>query len=424
MRWMCDVAMSLLIAAILASAGCRKEERIAETKGQQLDPERAKASTAANKAPAAMPSGHEHGAATAPPASARADGGAPAALPPGFATVEVSPGRQQLLGIATIPVRRRSFAKGVRTIGIVQADETRTAHVHVKYEGFIEKIFINYTGRAVRKGQPLFRIFSRELLAAQQEYLSSRAALGRVPPAGGDAVRAAAGQFVNASRERLRLFDVPASVLERIERTGVAERAMTVVSPLSGNVIEKQAIEGLAVTPMAHLYVISDLSRVWVVADVYERDLAQVAVGQKARMNLDAFPGRAFEGVLSFVSPVLDESTRTVKVRFEFANPEGALRPGMYATAEIAGESHEGLTVPSDSIIDTGERKIVFVAQGPGRFAPRAVKTGAALGNEYEVVEGLVQGEIIAATGQFLLDSESRIRGARSGGKAPAHGGH
>jgi Cu(I)/Ag(I) efflux system membrane fusion protein len=357
-------------------------------------------------------------------AAAPADGGGPGrgALP-GHADVAVDPARQQLLGIKTAPVERQTIDRSIRTVGIMQSDETRTSHVHVKFEGFIEQIYVDYTGRPVRTGQPLFKIFSRELLAAEQEYLSSRAALARVPAAAGDAVRASAQQLVAASRERLRLFDVPPSVLRDIERTGVAQRAITILSPQTGTVVEKQAIAGLAVTPMMHLYVIADLSKVWVLADIYERDLAQIKVGQLAKMQVDALPGRRFEGAVTFVSPVVDQATRTVKVRFEFQNREGALRPGMYATVEIAAPGGLALVIPSDSVVDTGERKIVFVARGEGRFEPRPIVTGAAFNGRYEVIAGLEEGDVIATSGQFLLDSESRIRGARTPG-GPKHGGH
>jgi Cu(I)/Ag(I) efflux system membrane fusion protein len=341
----------------------------------------------------------------------------------GYAPVVVDPGRQQLLGIKTAPVTRQRIDKPIRTVGVVQMDETRTTHVHVKYDGFIEQIYVNYTGRLVHKGQPLFKIFSRDLLAAEQEYLASRTAAARVAPGASDAVRKAAQQLANAARERLRLFDVPPSVLADIERTGVAQRSITVISPQTGNVIAKEAIEGLAVTPMMHLYIIADLSRVWLVADFYERDMAQLHVGQQATMRIDALPGRTFSGTVTFVSPTVDPSTRTIKVRFEFPNQDGALRPGMYATVELAAMGGEGLVVPADSVIDTGERKVVFVAHGDGKFEPRAIVTGVALEGQYQVLAGLRDGEVIATSGQFLLDSESRIRGARTGG-GPAHGGH
>jgi len=342
----------------------------------------------------------------------------------GYAPVTVDQGRQQLLGIQTITLSKQKLAKTIRTVGLVQTDETRTAHVHVKFEGFIEEMYVNYTGKTVKKGQPLFKIFSRDLMAAEQEYLSSRAALGRMPAnASIEPARAATKDLVAASRRRLELFDVSPSVLAQIERTGEAQRAITILSPQTGIVVEKQALQGLAVTPMMHLFVVADLSRVWVVADVYERDLAQVKIGQQAKLTIDAFPGRAFTGLVTFISPTLDEITRTAKVRFEFPNADFLLKPHMYATVELRVDLGEGVVVPSDAVVDTGERKIVFVAHDGGHFEPRAITVGMALDGAYQVLEGLSAGDAIASQGQFLLDSESRIRGATSGGQ-PAHGGH
>jgi Cu(I)/Ag(I) efflux system membrane fusion protein len=391
-RTLTGIALPWLLGAVLAlSAACKSDSAPA---------------TATTPKPV-----HQHGQAETAP------------LPSGYAPVEVDQGRQQLLGIKTLTVTRQAMDKGIRTVGLVSSDETRTAHVHVKYDGFIEELFVNYTGRAVKKGQPLFKIFSRELLAAQQEYLASRGALAGAG-APGQPSRVAADQLVAAARERLRLFDVPADVIARLDRTGVAERAITVVSPITGTVLEKQALQGLAITPMVHLFVIADLARIWVVADIYDRDLAAVKVGQEAKLYLEALPGRPFTGKVTFLSPVVDPNTRTVKVRFEFANADGALRPGMYATVQIDAGQSESLVIPADSLIDTGERKVVFVALANGRFEPRAIITGAATGGQYEVTEGLHEGDTIAASGQFLLDSESRIRGARTGGALPAHGGH
>ena len=343
---------------------------------------------------------------------------------PGYAPVVVDQGRQQLLGIRTVTLSKQKLAKTIRTVGLVETDETRTAHVHVKFEGFIEELYVNYIGKMVKKGQPLFKIYSRDLLAAEQEYLSSRAALGHMPTSASiEPARAATRDLVAASRRRLELFDVPASVLSQIERTGEAQRAITILSPLTGIVIEKEALQGIAVTPMMHLFVVADMSRVWVVADVYERDLSQVKIGQRAKLAIDAFPGRAFTGLVTFISPTLDDITRTAKVRFEFPNTDLLLKPRMYATVELAVDLGEGIVVPSDAVVDTGERKIVFVAHDGGHFEPRALKLGMALDGAYQVLDGLTEGDSIASEGQFLLDSESRIRGASGGGK-PAHGGH
>lgn len=343
---------------------------------------------------------------------------------PGWAPVVVDPGRQQLLGIRTITLHPQALARKIRMVGLVETDETRTSHVHVKFEGFIEKVQVGFVGQQVRKGQPLFDIYSRDLFSAQQEYLSARASLAGLPQGPlSQSTRAAAEEVVAAARRRLELYDVPPAVLARLERTGQAQRAISILSPQGGTVIAKEALEGLSVTPMVHLYVIADLSRVWVVAEVHERDLAQVKVGQPATLVIDAHPGRGFAGQATFISPTLDQSTRTARVRFEFPNRDGALKPGMFATVNLEADLGSGLAVPSDAVIDTGERQIVFVAHAGGHFQPRAIRLGVALDGAYQVLEGLEAGEAIASQGQFLLDSESRIRGAGKGG-GPSHGGH
>lgn len=325
--------------------------------------------------------------------------GAHAGLP-GYAPVVVDQGRQQLLGIRAVTLSKQRLAKTIRTVGLVETDETRTTHVHVKFEGFIEELYVNYIGKMVKKGQPLFKIYSRDLLAAEQEYLSSRAALGRMPSSASiEPARVATRDLVAASRRRLELFDVPASVLSQIERTDEAQRAITILSPQTGIVIEKQALKGIAVTPMMHLFVVADLSRVWVVADIYERDLSQVKIGQRAKLAIDAFPGRPFTGLVTFISPTLDEITRTAKVRFEFPNTDLLLKPLMYATVELAVDLGKGIVVPSDAVVDTGERKIVFVAHEGGHFEPRALKLGIALDGAYQALEGLKEGDRIASEG-------------------------
>jgi Cu(I)/Ag(I) efflux system membrane fusion protein len=344
---------------------------------------------------------------------------------PGYAPVQVDDSRRQLLGIRTVPVSRAQLKKTIRAVGLVSADETRASQVHVKFEGFIERIFVNYVGQEVHNGQPLFTIYSQDLLAAQHEYLSSKAALARIPEAMvADPARNASRSLVAASRQRLELFDVPRGVLAEIDRTGTPIRNITITSPQRGTVVEKKAVAGLAVDPMTALYVIADLGRVWVLADVQERDMAQVKRGQEARLTIDALPGRKLAGTVAFVSPTVGDATRTTKARIEFDNAAGILKPGMYTTAMIDVDLGEGIAIPEDAIIDTGERKIVFVAHEGGHFEPRAIETGISLQGLVQVISGLKEGEQIAQTGQFLLDSESRLRAAAAGGAASAHAGH
>jgi membrane fusion protein, copper/silver efflux system len=405
--WMAGAGMVLLVGA--ASCGGRGEQGGAATQ------------SAVSKSGA--PEHGQHGGAP---------GGGKGSPPkqvgpgiPGYAPVQVDDSRRQLLGIRTVSVSRTRLKKTIRTVGLVSADETRASQVHVKFEGFIERIFVNYVGQEVQTGQPLFTIYSQDLLAAQQEYLSSRAALGRIPEAKvADPARNASRSLVAASRQRLQLFDVPRGVLAEIDRTGVPQRFITITSPQRGTVVEKQAVAGLAVEPMTVLYVIADLGRVWVLADVQERDMAQVKGGQAARLTVDALPGQKLAGRVAFVSPTVGDATRTAKARIEFDNAAGILKPGMYATAMIDVDLGEGIAIPEDAIIDTGERKIVFVAHDGGHFEPRSIEVGISLEGSVQVLSGLTEGESIAETGQFLLDSESRLRAAAAGGKAPAHQGH
>lgn len=406
--WMVCASLSLL--AVIAACGGKDQHA-----GKATQP-------AATKTEA--PDHGEHGGApeggnASPPEKAKPEG------IPGYAGVQVDDSRRQLLGIRTVPVSRTQLKKTIRTVGLVDADETRASHVHVKFEGFIERIFVSYVGQEVEEGQPLFTIYSQDLLAAQQEYLSSKAALARIPEAKvADPARNASRSLVAASRQRLELFDVPPGVLTRIDRTGVPDRYITITSPRRGTVVQKQALPGIAVDPMTTLYVIADLGRVWVLADVYERDMAQVKLGQEARLAVDALPGKDLSGTVTFVSPTVSDATRTAKARIEFDNSAGVLKPGMYATVMIDVDLGEGIAIPEDAIIDTGERKIVFVAHDGGHFEPRALEVGISVGGSVQVLAGLTEGESIAETGQFLLDSESRLRAAAAGGAASAHAGH
>lgn len=362
-----------------------------------------------------------------PPDHSQHGGAAAAAqgMPSGHAPVHVDDSRLQLLGIRTVPVSRARLRKTIRTVGLVSADETRASQVHVKFQGFIERVFVGYVGQKVQKGQPLFTIYSQDVLAAQHEYLSSRAALARIPEAKvADPAREASRSLVAASRRRLELFDVPRGVLAEIDRTGTPIRYVTITSPQQGTVVGKQAVAGLAVDPMTALYVIADLERVWVLADVQERDLAEVKLGQEARLTVDAIPGQKLAGRVAFVSPTVGDATRTAKARIEFDNAAGILKPGMYATVMIDVDLGEGIAIPEDALIDTGERKIVFVAHDGGHFEPREVEVGISLDGLAQILSGLVDGEQIAQTGQFLLDSESRLRAAAAGGAASAHSGH
>jgi Cu(I)/Ag(I) efflux system membrane fusion protein len=340
----------------------------------------------------------------------------------GYAPVELDATRVQAMGIKTERVTSRAFTRTLRTVGIVEVDETRVAHMQTKFEGWIEDLHVDFVGKPVRAGQPLFSVYSPDLVASQEEYLLAieNAKGDREGPMAAELERWSKS-LVGAARKRLARWDIPDDELARVEREGKPIRALTFKSPVDGIVLKKTAVRGMNVEPGMDMFEIADLSAVWVQADVYEQDLAFVRTGQQASLSLDAMPGRALRGRVEFISPVLDQTTRTAKVRFAFSNARGLLKPGMYATVELGLTSGGGLAVPEEAVIDTGEQKIVFVAEGPGRYVPRAVQLGAKIDRFYAVVSGLAEGDEVATSAQFLLDSESRLKAA--GGAMAGHAG-
>jgi Cu(I)/Ag(I) efflux system membrane fusion protein len=358
-----------------------------------------------------------------------ADGGGPE----GYATITIDPAKQQLIGLKLAPVTRGPFATTLRTVGRVEFDETRVHHVHTRYEGYIEQVFADFTGKVVRKGEPLASIYSPDLLATQEEFLLSLRAAQSATASGGDS--AGAWGIVEAARRRLRLWEINSSDIAELERTGEPSVALKVYAPITGVVTERTAYHGMKVGPDDTLFDLADLSSVWVQADIYEYEMQRVSVGQHASMTLAYSPGRTWRGQVRYVYPMVDEKARTVRVRLEFENRDGELKPGMFADVVIEGLAREALSVPDDAVLDSGVRKIVFVALGGGRLEAREVETGDRTAGTYEIRSGLAEGESVAVGANFLLDSESRLRaaiaaaGARAGdsldtnGAAAGHGG-
>ncbi|MBK9036494.1 MAG: efflux RND transporter periplasmic adaptor subunit [Myxococcales bacterium] len=328
---------------------------------------------------------------------------------PGMGAVDIDPDRQQLIGLRTTEVTRASIGGEVRTVGRVAIDETRVSHVNVKNGGFVERIFVDYLGKPVKRGDPLFTLFSPELVAAQEEYLlavRTRGVLG----ASGD------GQgLVDAARRRLALWDVSAAELKRLEATGTPRKALTFYAPATGVVTKKDVVAGMKLDPGAMPYELVDLSEVWVIADVYESEIRFVHEGTPATLAMTAYPDRTFAGTISFIAPFLDPSTRTIKVRLKFANPDGDLRPEMYGEVVLSTTARDALVVPHDAIIDSGAIQVVFVAQGAGKFVPRQVQLGQRDATRVEVVAGLEAGERVVTRANFLVDSESRLRASLEG---------
>jgi Cu(I)/Ag(I) efflux system membrane fusion protein len=326
--------------------------------------------------------------------------------------IDVSPEKQQLVGIRTAVAEVRPLVKKIRTVGIVTYDETRVAQVFSKVDGWVEKLFVNYTGKLVQQGQPLFTYYSPDLVTTQEEYLLALDAKQKLGSSSIKEISQGADSLLESAHRRLALWDISEDQIGELQKSRKPKRSLTLFSPISGFVIKKDVLQGMRVMPDKELYTIADLSTVWVNADIYEYELAQIRVGQKATIDLSYFPGRTFNGKVAWISPVLDEKTRTAKIRLEFPNREFILKPEMYANAEIEIDGGRKLAVPDEAVLDSGLRKIVFLDKGNGRFAPAEVKLGAKYDNLYEVLDGLSPGERILASASFLLDSESRLKEA------------
>ena len=310
---------------------------------------------------------------------------------PGYAPVVITPEKQQLIGIRTEPARMIDLEQTVKTVGRVTTDETRLHHIHSKFEGYIEHTFANFVGQYVKKGDPLFSIYSPELLATQKEFLLALKMRDESPALEAQMVSSGTN-LVESARQRLQLWDVSDGEINQVEKTRQPIKALMFYSPYSGFVTAKMASHGVKVSPNDALYDITDLSAVWIIADVYEDSLALIREGQPAEVSLAFVPGRKWRGRVSYLFPMLDEKTRTAKVRLEFPNPGNLLKPEMYADVEIKGNFGKGLVIPENAVISTGERMIVFVAKGQNQFVPREITIGLKVRGLYEVQEGLVAG--------------------------------
>lgn len=404
--WTAAVAFALSLAM-----GCRGE-RTSATTGEHAGHGGPPAASAPLVASATIHAGH-------------AEHGADAGVPSGYAPVTLDPARASALGIKTTEVVERDFARTVRTVGAITLDETRTSHVHSKVRGWIDTIHVNFVGHKVKAGEALCSIYSQDVYAAELEFLSVLdRTQNRSAPTGEFAreEQRAQQQLLDAARRRLSLWDVPRSEIERLESSREAKKTFPLLAPRSGTVVDKQALDGMFVDPSVELYTLSDLGRVWALADLYEADVSSVHLGDVARLTIEGVDA-PIEAKVSFLSPTVDEATRTLKVRFELANPDGKLRPGAFATVAMDLGSSRALAVPENAVIRTGTRAIVFVAHGERaeHLQPREIKVGPIIGDFYRVDGGLEAGERVATGAQFLLDSESRLRASGGGG---GHGGH
>lgn len=335
------------------------------------------------------------------------------AMPPG--TVMLSPEKQQLIGVRTAEVRRERLQRTIRTVGRLEADETKIARIHVKVAGWVDQVYVDFVGKLVQKGQPLFTLYSPELVSTQQEYLIARRGekyLGESPYT---EVAQGSQALLRAARERLRLWDIPEADIKKLEETGEVSRTLTLYSPSGGFVMKRNLYPQVYVTPDTELYEIADLSTIWVYVDIYEYEVPYVRVGQPAVMRLSYFPEKTYTGKVTYVYPTLDPQTRTVKVRLEFPNPGFELKPDMFADVELEIDYGTHVAVPSEAVLDSGTRQLVFLARPNGYFEPREIKTGARVNDRMVVLAGLQPGDTIVTSGNFLIDSESRLSAVTGG---------
>ncbi len=335
------------------------------------------------------------------------------AVAPG--TVQISPERQQLIGVKIGAVEMKSLQKVIRTVGRVDYDEKRIVTVSPKIGGWIEDLYVDFTGRFVKQGDPLLTLYSPELVSTQEEYLLALRAKKSLAKSSFPEVAGSGDSLAESAKRRLRLWDISDDQIKALEETGESKKTLTLYSPFSGFVLEKSAYKGMNVMPGMALYKLADLSVVWLYADVYEYELPFIRLGQQAMIQLSYLPGETFTGKAIYIYPSLNPETRTAKVRFEIPNSREKLKPEMYANVEIKVHLGQKLTVPEGAIIDTGVRQMAIIDKGNGYFEPREVKVGSKVDNYYEVVKGLKAGERVVTSANFLIDSESKLKEAVGG---------
>lgn len=328
-------------------------------------------------------------------------------------TVRIDPTIVQDMGVRTAAVKRATLSRNIRTIGRVTYDEERVARLHPKYDGWVEKLFINKTGDRIKKGSTLLSIYSPQLVSTQEEYLLALDNAEKSKDSPFADVRDGAASLLRSSKERLQLLDVPARQIEQLTAEHKVMKGTNMNSPFDGIVMNIGAREGERITPQTELYMIADLSRIWVLVDIYEDDIPWVFKGDAAKMEVAGIPGQVFTGNVAYIYPYLEAKTRTIKVRMEFDNPGLALKPEMFANVDIqSNKKVDAIVVPSEAIVRTGTQEQVFIQRSPGQFEPRNVTMGVTSNGQTQVVSGLKPGEIVVTSSQFLLDSESKLKEA------------
>ena len=334
-------------------------------------------------------------------------------LPEG--SVQITPEKQQLIGVEYGTVEYETVKNSVRAVARVTLDETKIAKVHSKLEGWIDQVFVDFTGKQIRQGDPLLTIYSPEALATQQEYLLAIKAQHLMHDNPVHEMLGSTENLVAAAKKRMDLWDIGEKQIADITASGVPLKNLTLTSPITGFVMERNVFAKQRIMPETALYTVADLSRVWVMADVFEYEASAVRLGMPATMTLSYLPGRTFHGTVNYILPQVDAATRTLKVRIEFPNSDFALKPDMYGEVEFQTGGGRRLVVPQTAVLNSGDRQVVFVDRGKGYFEPREVKLGGRSEGRVEILSGLQPGERIVISGNFLIDSESQLKTALGG---------
>ena len=324
-------------------------------------------------------------------------------------SIRLTADQVRTFGVTFGTAEMRPLEKTIRAVGLVDFDETRMAYVSPKFGGFVERLYVDFTGQPVSKGRPLLEIYSPELVSAQEELLLARRLEEKVGQSRIEGVAPGSSDLLASAQRRLRYWDISEAQIERLLETGEVRKTLTLHAPVSGIVMKKDVFQGQAVMPGDNLYMIADLSEIWVEAELFEADVALVEEGMPAAIEVAAYPGRTFEGRVEYVYPTLQERTRSMKARIALPNPGGRLKPGMYATVRLEKSLGEALAVPRSAVLMTGQKPVAFVDMGGGRLMPHEVTLGMSADDYVEVLDGLQPGQRVVTSAQFLLDSESNL---------------
>lgn len=346
----------------------------------------------------------------------------PESLPPG--TVKLSPEKQQLIGVKFGEVAEIPLSKTIRAVGRATYDETRIHHIHTRFAGWVDNIYVDFVGKFVKKGQPLFSIYSPELVATQQELLVAKKSAEILKKSEFAGLGSETLSLYDSAVEKLKLFQISDQEIKQIERHGKPIRSLTLNSHIDGFVIARNVFAGHQVGPELELYTIADISNIWIIAEVYEYEMSALRLGQTAVVSFPSFPGKVFTGRVTYIQPDLDPKTRTAKVRIELPNKNFLIKPDMYADVELKADFGRSLSVPQEAVLDSGASQTVFVSKEGGYFEPRKVTLGPKVDNRFVVLSGVKEGEQVVTSANFLIDSESQLKSATGGMEAAGHAGH